>query len=239
MILRGGHGANGDAIGKGEQAALRADQHLLNNHGGTRGAKRAGEALVHRVLGLRKLGGDDNALSGSQTVGLNYQRRALLANIGERILLVIKAAVSGGGDAGAVHELLGEALGALKLGASGTRAKAGHAQCAHGIGDARDQRGLGANNHQANTRALYKISDNLGVRLVYGNVFAHVERTAVARSNIELAAAGRLGELLCQGVLATAAAQQQDVDNLGLCVHGSSLELKGDSTFIAPRGRTC
>ena len=120
------------------------------------------------------------------------------------------------------------------MGASGTRAKAGHAQRAHGIGDARDQRGLGANNHQANTRALYKVSDNLGVRLVYGDVFANVERTAVARSNIELAAAGRLGELLCQGVFATAAAQQQDVDNLGLCVHGSSLELKGDSTFMAP-----
>ena len=90
VILRGGHGAHGLAVGKGQQRALGAGQHLLDDHRVAGIAKGAAKTLTHSLLGLRKLGCHDNALARGKAVGLDDQRSALLAHIGKSRSLVGK-----------------------------------------------------------------------------------------------------------------------------------------------------
>ena len=71
VVLRGGHGAHGLAVGKGQQRALGANEHLLDNHGAAGIAKGAAKALAHGLLGLLKFGRHDNALARGKAVGLD------------------------------------------------------------------------------------------------------------------------------------------------------------------------
>ena len=189
MVLRGGHGANGLAVGKGQQRALGANEHLLDNHGVAGIAKGAAKTLAHGLLGLRKLGCHDNALARGKAVGLDDQRGALLAHVGKSRSLVGKRAVGRRRDTGALHELLGEQLGALHLGALGTRAKAGNTRRAHGVGHARHERSLGANYHKSASVALRKRRHGRRIAVVENNVLAAARGAAVARRNVELAGA--------------------------------------------------
>ena len=108
MVLRSGHGAHGLAVGKGQQRALGAGQHLLDNHGVAGITKGAAKTLTHGLLGLRKLSRHDNALACGQAVSLDDQRCALLAHVGESRSLIGERAVGGRRNAGTLHELLGE-----------------------------------------------------------------------------------------------------------------------------------
>ena len=189
MVLRGSHGAHGLAVGKGQQRTLGANQHLLNDHGVAGVTESAAKALAHGLLGLRELGCHDNALACSKTVGLHDQRCALLAHIGKSRGLIGKRAIGGRRDTGALHELLGEQLGALHLGALGTRAKAGNARRAHGVGHAHHERSLGANHHESASVALRKCRHGCRIAIVENNVLATARGTAVARRDVELAGA--------------------------------------------------
>ena len=189
MVLRGGHGAHGLAVGKGQQRALGANQHLLNDNGVAGIAKGATEALAHGLLGLRKLSRHDNALAGGQAVSLHDQRSALLAHIGKSRSLVSKRAIGGRRDAGALHELLGEQLGALHLGTLGTRAKARDTRPADGIGHARHERSLGANHHESASVALRKRRHGRRIAVVENHVLAAARGAAVTRRDVELAGA--------------------------------------------------
>ena len=189
MVLRGGHGAHGLAVGKGQQRALGANEHLLDNHGVAGVAKGAAKALAHGLFGLRKLGCHNNALARGKTVGLHDQRSALLAHIGESRSLVGKRAVGGRRNARALHELLGEQLRALHLSALGTRAKAGNTRRAHGVGHARHERSLGANYHESAFVALCKRRHGSRIAIVENHVLAAARGAAVARGDVELAGA--------------------------------------------------
>ena len=90
VVLRGGHGAHGLAVGKGEQRALGTNEHLLDNHGVAGIAKGAAKALAHGLLGLLKFGRHDNALARGKAVGLDDQRSALLTHISKSRSLVGK-----------------------------------------------------------------------------------------------------------------------------------------------------
>ena len=108
VVLRGGHGAHGLAVGKGQQRALGTNEHLLDNHGVAGIAKGAAKALAHGLLGLLELSRHDNALACGQAVSLHDQRGTLLTHIGESRSLVSKRAIGGRRNAGTLHELLGE-----------------------------------------------------------------------------------------------------------------------------------
>ena len=189
MVLRGSHGTHGLAIGKGQQRALGANEHLLNDHGVAGVTEGAAKALAHGLLGLLKFGRHDNALARGKAVGLHDQRGALLAHVGESRSLVGKRAVGCRRDTGALHELLGEQLGTLHLGALGTRAKAGNARRAHGVGHARHERSLGANYHESASVALRKRRHGRRITVVENNVLAAARGAAVARRDVELAGA--------------------------------------------------
>ena len=222
VILRGRHRTNGLAIGERQQRALGTGEHLLDHHGAAGIAERAVEAFMHGIQRLVQRERHHDALARGEAVRLDDHRSALLAHVGERGLLIGKGPVGSGGDVGARHELLGEEFGTLELRPLGTRAEAGDARGAHGVRDAGHQRSLGADDHQAAPGFAREIGDRLGVGLVQGDVLPHLERAAVARSDVELAAAGRVGELRRQGVLAAAASQQQDIDGVLGCAHASS-----------------
>ena len=108
MVLRGGHGAHGLTVGKGQQRALGANQHLLNDNGVAGITKGTAKALAHGLFGLLELSRHDNALACGQAVSLHDQRGTLLAHIGKSRSLVSKRAVGGRRNAGTLHELLGE-----------------------------------------------------------------------------------------------------------------------------------
>ena len=189
VVLRSGHGAHGLAVGKGQQRALGAGQHLLDDHGIAGIAKGAAKTLAHGLFGLLELSRHDNALACGQAVSLDDQRSALLTHIGKSRSLVGKRAVGCRRDTGALHELLGEQLGALHLGALGTRAKAGNTRRAHGVGHARHERSLGANYHESASVALRKRRHGRRIAVVENNVLAAARGAAVARRDVELAGA--------------------------------------------------
>ena len=189
VVLRGSHGTNGLAVGKGQQRALGTNEHLLDNHRVAGIAKGAAKALTHSLLGLRKLGCHDNALASGKAVGLHDQRSALLAHVGESRCLIGKRAVGGRRDVRTLHELLGEQLGALHLGTLGTRAKARDTRRADGVGNASHERSLGANHHESASMALGKRRHGRRIAIVENHVLAAARGAAVTRRDVELAGA--------------------------------------------------
>ena len=130
-------GKRGRAVAEAEEARLLAGQELLDHDFGAGAAERAVEAVVDRRKRLGLGHRDGHALAGGKPVGLDDDRRALLADIGLRRLGVGEAAIGGGRDVLARAEILGEALRALELRRSLRRAEdldAGRTQI---VGDAR------------------------------------------------------------------------------------------------------
>ena len=189
VVLARTHGTHGLAISEGQKRALGTGHHLLDDHRGTGLAERTVKAGAHGVLGLRELGRHDHALAGSQAVGLDHERSTLIAHVGERRGFIGKAGIRRRGNAGALHELLGELLGTLHLGALGTGAKAGNAHRAHGVGHAHDERGLGSDNDQAAAGLAGKVRHRRGILGVKQHVLAHRSGTAVTRRDVKLVAA--------------------------------------------------
>ena len=211
MVLGGGQGHHGLAVGEGQERALGALQHLLHDHGGASGAKVAREALVHALQGLLGGLGHDHALARGQAVGLDYHGAAHLAHVGGAGLLLGKGAIGRRGHARARHDLLGELLGALHLGRLGAGAKAGDAGRAHGVGNALHERGLRAYDHEADAVVLCKGRHGLRGVLVHVGPLGEGVHAAVARRHIEPARARRGRQLGKKRVLASARAQKQDV----------------------------
>ncbi len=214
MVLRGGEGNERLAVGQGEEGALGALHHLLDHDGRARIAEDAAEALAHALERLLGGLGDDDALAGGQAVGLDHDRAAHAAHVVGARGLVREAAVGRGGDASAQHDLLGELLRALHLRRVAVGAEGRDAGRADRVGDAGHERGLRADDHEADAVLARPASHGgrgLDVELDALGGGAHA---AVAGGHIQLAAARRLGELDHKGVLAAAGTQKQDVDLL-------------------------
>ena len=212
VILGGGQRHQRLAVGQGQQRALRPLHHLLDHDGGARLAKRAREALVDALE--RFLGGlgDNDALASSQAVGLDHDGSADLAHVGRARLLVGEAAVGGGGHAGTLHDLLGKLLGALHLGGLAVGAKRRDASGAHRVGDARNQRGLRANDHKANVMPRSPGGNALGRLRVKVCHLGGGVHAAVAGSDPHLAGARGLRQLGQKRVLAPTGTQKKNVN---------------------------
>jgi hypothetical protein len=90
-----------------------------------------------------------NALTRGGSVRLDHDRiLAEPAEVGERGALPVEGFVAGGGDAGVVHQLLGEDLRALYLGCGPRGAEDLEISLPEGFGDAPDQGRLGADDGQ-------------------------------------------------------------------------------------------
>ena len=81
------------------------------------------------------------------------------------------------------HEFLREAFGTFEARTLRTRAEHRDARRANSIGDASDQRSLGANNHEVDVLAAREADNGISVVHVEGDVFRNSRRAAIARSN--------------------------------------------------------
>jgi hypothetical protein len=105
-------GLEGDGIGavaEEEDAQFGSGKELLDDHGRFLAAgERASEASVNPRLGLGEDPGDEDALAGSEAVGLHHVGRG----VGGEVVFggpgVGEPTMGAGGDAGSLHHLLGE-----------------------------------------------------------------------------------------------------------------------------------
>ena len=196
MVLGAGQRQHRLAVGKGQQRALRALEHLLDHDGLACLAKGAREALAHAGEGLLGGLGHDDALASGQTVSLDDAGAIELAHVGLGGPGLGEALVAGRGNAGALHDLLGEELGALHLRGVAVGTKAGDAGGAHRVAHALDERGLRADDHETDTVRRSEVCHGDGVVLVEALGEGCLgEDAAVAGRSPELAGARALDEL--------------------------------------------
>ncbi len=97
------------------------------------------EFLDHDACGgLAERQRDDDALAGGQAVGLDDDRCAVLAHVGQCRIELGEDRVARGRDIVAVQEILRERLGALELGGDAAGAEAAHAGLREAVDDAGD-----------------------------------------------------------------------------------------------------
>ena len=212
VILRRGHAMRLAAGNERQKRALGTGQALLHQHLRACVAERAVKAAANGFFGLFDGLRNHNALASGQAVGLHHNGGAQLAHIGQRRLKLGEAAVARRGDAVGLHEFLAVGFAALKLRTLRVGAEHGHASRAQHVGHAGNQRGFRADDHQVDGVLLHKGQHRFAVfGIQVRNVLRDVGRAAVAGSNEKLVSARRFRQRPRDGMLATAAAQNQDV----------------------------
>ena len=115
VVLRGDERDRGLAVAQREERRLLAAQEFLDHDLGARLAETAAEHHVDGGFGLGQRLRHDHALAGGEPVGLDDDRRALLAHIGLGGRGGGEALIGGGRDVVRPAQVLGEALGAFEL----------------------------------------------------------------------------------------------------------------------------
>ncbi len=228
MILAGGHGQHVLAVHHDDEARLFPVQELLDHHLGAGIAEGiAGEHVTHRRFRLVEGHGDDHPFAGGQTVGLDDDGGALLAQIGQRRLHLGEVLVIGGGNGVAGQEVLGEGLGAFQLGGGGGRAEDGLIGGAEGIDHPFHQGGFRSDDGEADLVRLGEGQQALDVGGLDGDVLdARLKLGArIARCHEDLGHQGGVFGLPGQGVFTAAVANDQYFHRLArFCL--SSLALR-------------
>ena len=212
VILRGGQGQDVFAVHHDDEAGLLALQEFLDHHpvpGLAEGI--AGQHVLRRGDGLVFRLRQDHALAGGQTVGLDHDGRALLADVGDGLADVGEVAVGGGGNMVAGEKVLGEGLGAFQLRRALCRAEAAQAGVTEGVHHAQHQWRLGADDGLGDVVVAGEGHQGVDVLHADGDVFhlGLVRRAGVAGGDEDLFHTRRLRRLPGQGVLAPAAADYQ------------------------------
>ena len=153
----------------------------------------AGEHVAHRGLGFGQRHRDDHALAGGQAIGLDHDRRAFFADVGQRRIDIGMHGVVRGRDAVAREEFLGEGLAAFELRRGGGRPEDAQALGAEAVDYAGDQRCSGPTTVKATPSRLASASrPSMSVaadRDVAAFVFASPCRRCRARPSLRRRAA--------------------------------------------------
>jgi len=214
VVLGRGQGEDVPAVGEGEEGGLLAGHELLDHHLGAGGPEDLVQHDVvdggHRLLHRHR---HHHPLAGGQAVGLDDDGSALLADVGDRPVPIGEGGVGGGGDAVLGHQVLGEGLAPLDPRRRLARPEDLEAGGLEAVDDPQGERDLGADHGQVDLLGQGKVKQR--VDLVGGDVHAlgQLGDAGVARRAVERLDQGRLGELPDQGVLAAAAADNQNFHN--------------------------
>jgi hypothetical protein len=184
----------------------------------------AGEHVGHRRLGLRQGPGDDHALAGSEAVGLDDDRRAALAQVGQRRLELAEGGVGCRGNVVPGEEGLAEGLGTLELCCAGAGTEAAQALRFEVIDHACHERRFRAHDRQADVLAAHEIRERVEIHRVDGHVLhARIEgRAGIARGDVDAADARRARGLPGQSVFPATAAEYQDLHRRAARLSGGS-----------------
>ncbi len=125
--------------------------------------------------------GHHHALAGGEPIGLDHDRRALRADIGQRLGGVIEAAVGAGRNVEFAAEVLCETLGALELGGLLARAERLDAGAREIIDDPGRQRRLRADHDEIHRVTLAEIDHRRVVGNIEGDAFGFLRDPGIAR----------------------------------------------------------
>ena len=208
VVLRGAEGQHVVAVAEEEERHLGAGEELLHEH---RPRRQIGVGVGERRLAV---GRDDDALAGGEPVGLHDVRGAELVERGLDLGAAGGAHRAAGRHARGIHDPLRERLRALELRGGLARTEHRDAALAHRIGDACDQRRLGADDHEVDEVLVGERRDGGGVFDVEGDQLRVLPDAGVAGGREDLV----LGLLRPQreddGVLPRARAEDQDLHAL-------------------------
>ncbi len=114
VILRRGQRQGVHAIRQDKEARLFAFEEFLDH--AFRFAEAAGKNILQRGLGFRQRHGHGHALAGRQPIRLDHNGSALRGEIGLGFFQIREAPIGGGWNIVVGADVLGETLGAFKLG---------------------------------------------------------------------------------------------------------------------------
>ena len=155
--------------------------------------------------------GDEDALAGGEPVVLDHVRRVEAGERGVEVAGVVDRLAARGGHAGGGHDVLGERLRALDARRGGARPEAGDAGVAQRVADARDERGLGADDDEVGAPLTGQGDDLLaGGGVGEARVLGERGRAGVAGGGGEGRHLGVAGEGEEEGMLAGSGADDQD-----------------------------
>ena len=123
---------------------------------------------------------------------------------------IVEAFPLRGGDAGGVAQLLGEGLAAFELRGGARRADAGDRCRLHRIGDAGDQRGLGAGNHEVDLVVLREGDQGGEIQHADRHAFGHLRDAGIAWRAPQLGQQRAGGDRPAERVLASTGSDDQN-----------------------------
>jgi hypothetical protein len=203
------------AVHHDDETGLLADEELLDHHAGAVGVVLHAELVVeqhpvHRLVRLVERHGHDHALARRQPVRLDDDGRPHAIDIGMRLRRVAEGLVGRRGNLVALHEVLGEGLGAFELRGRLGRAEDAQTPRAELVHHARRQRHLGADHRHADLLGLRKVGQRGHVRDRHIRHARIQRRATVARRHEHLVDAGGLGQLPSQCMFTATAANHEN-----------------------------
>ncbi|MNY09398.1 hypothetical protein D3C86_1423130 [compost metagenome] len=223
MILRGGERQRGLAVGKAEEAGFFAVEEGLHHHFGASCTESAVETVVDRGKRFRFRHSHGYALAGSKPVRLDDDRRTLCTNIVLGRFGGLETLVSAGRNIVARTEILGEALGAFKLGRRFRRSEGGDAGGTQIIRQTRNQRRFRADDNEVDCLFFRKGDDGRVVFHIKRNECRVVGDAGISRGGIKFFKQGRLGNFPRQRMFASAGTDQQNFHGQYPCKFASNL----------------
>ncbi len=212
-------GHDGGTVGETEEGDLGAVEVVLDNDRSPV-ARQAGARVVR---GLGAVGGHDDALAGGQRVILHDVGGTQVVERG--LDLVHRGAREGASrrHAGVGHDLLRERLGGLEARRVLRRAEHGDPVVQHGIRDARDERGLGADDHEVDLLGRRATHDVLRIERIHGQGAAQLLQRRVTGLDDQrhgLLGGGRSHKRAGDRVFATPVTNEKNLHDSSLSVFG-------------------
>ena len=204
VVLRRGEGAGARAVAEREERGFLALQHRFENHAGAGGPERAAEDALQSCFRLGHRRGDGHALAGGETVRLDDDRRADLAEVGHRLGKRVAAPVGGRRDAVAGAKILGEAFRPFEPRGCRGRAERTDAGRRQSIDEATDQRRLRPDDNEVDRLRAAGVDDGLVVVDVEREARRHLGDAGVAGRGEQATQQRARGERHRHGVFATA-----------------------------------
>ena len=156
-------GDDGRTVGEAEEGDLGAVEVVLDDDRSPV-ARQAGARMVR---GLGAVGGHDDPLAGGQGVILHDVGGTQVIEGGLHLIHSGAGEGAGGRHAGVRHHLLGERLGGLQAGRILRRAEDRDPVVEDRVGDARDERGLGTDDHEVDLLGGRASHDILRVQRIH------------------------------------------------------------------------
>jgi hypothetical protein len=167
--------------------------------------------IVDRRFGLGQRHGDDDALAGRQPVGLDDDRRALFAHIGQRRLRLREAGVGPRGNGVVAAQILGEALRAFELRGGLRRPERPDSGGVEIVDEAGHQRRLRPDDDEADGHQPAEGDDRRMVGDVESRDFGDPRHARVARRDEKLRQQGAARQRKGERVFAPARADEKNI----------------------------